>query len=638
MVILMIAVLFAITLLYLLFIAVRLGAHQRLPLAFRPISLEAIPDRAARKHGSRVLFTSDRPCEWEIGSLRYRYPNRLEWSASRIVSTVGILATVLRERFAVRTGDRVAILKQNHLDIHLFALSAVRAGAIGCPINGNFAAADLAPYLSKIGACLLISDCATLGRIVQSGGSFGPVQVILVAEPRPSPEGAPNRWRDLLASRFPAIRLAWLEEAVFGVIPESRPLSRPADEILFLVHSSGTTGFPKAVALRNGAQSRAVRGWLRYVLVSRTTDKAFLAVPNNHQAVILTFHAALLLGLRIHWTGAYDRDFDAETVASELARGGFTGFFGFPIVYTQLTAIDLEKRDLSKMRFWASTADASHETVQRRLVGFGNALRRLGLPIDGSVYLDAQGSSEVGTPSVLRYVTTLTKRFERRIGRSGSTPFGPQTRVVTTDGALARRNEAGRLEVRGQTVFDSYWNDDALKELAFRDGWFFTGDIVRRGSDGHFVQLDREVDVIQTTQGAVYSLLIEEKLHKHPAVFDVCVYGERQRDGSQKPAAAVALRPGFEMTSESIRADFNRTIGGRESLGRVDVIPWNEFPMGVTGKTLKRTFRELTEGALIETSGDGPRRPICRSRAGDRGGSPDGGGSSDEDRGAGPPR
>ena len=78
------------------------------------------------------------------------------------------------------------------------------------------------------------------------------------------------------------------------------------------------------------------------------------------------------------------------------------------------------------MRFWASTADAAHEEMIKPCVAVGGVFRRLGLPFKGSVYLDAQGSSEVGTPSVLRYYTKLTKRYERRIGRRHSTPFGPK--------------------------------------------------------------------------------------------------------------------------------------------------------------------------------------------------------------------
>ena len=111
-------------------------------------------------------------------------------------------------------------------------------------------------------------------------------------------------------------------------------------------------------------------------------------------------------------------------------------------------------------------------------VAVGGVFRRLGLPFTGSVYLDAQGSSEVGTPSVLRYYTRLTKRYERRIGRRHSTPFGPRIRI-TRDGQPVKGDQAGRLEVRGRTVFDTYWNNHALTLEAIRDGWFFTGDVAR---------------------------------------------------------------------------------------------------------------------------------------------------------------
>lgn len=55
---------------YGIFAAVRLGFHRRLPLALGRISLEEIPDRAARMYGDTVLFTSDRPCAWEVPALR----------------------------------------------------------------------------------------------------------------------------------------------------------------------------------------------------------------------------------------------------------------------------------------------------------------------------------------------------------------------------------------------------------------------------------------------------------------------------------------------------------------------------------------------------------------------------------------
>jgi long-chain acyl-CoA synthetase len=581
---------------YVAFVAVRLGVHQRSVLALGSISLDTIPDRAARKYGNKPLFTCDTPVRWDVPALTGRYPDATTWNACRIASTAAFLAAMLTQVVGVRRGDRVAIFKENHFDIHLLHVSVVRAGGIACTINGKFSADDLEPYLKNLGTKVLISDVATLRRVLSAGGTFGGARTIVVAEKKS--DAAQAGLLDLLAARSRNVEVMWIEEALRTVAQGSSPVPRGKDEPLYLVHSSGTTGFPKAVILTNRAQSHAVRGWLCYVHISRTRDKGYMAVPNNHQAVILTFHGLLLLGVPVHWTCAYDRDgFDADAVVRELAAGGFTGFFGFPITYTQLARVDIGARDLSRMRVWASTADASHEAIQRRFVAVGGAFRSLGMPMAGSVYLDAQGSSEVGTPSVLRYITRFTKHFERRVGRPGSTPFGPKVRVVDNDGRVVARGEAGRLEVKGKTVFAGYWNNHSLTFAAICDEWFFTGDIVRQERDGHLVQLDREVDVIRTIAGPVYSLLIEEKIHKNSAVFDTCVYGERQPDGSQLPVAAIALRPASEChgTSAELKDELNAMLTAGEQLARIEIIDWSEFPIGITGKTLKRVFRLRTE-------------------------------------------
>jgi acyl-coenzyme A synthetase/AMP-(fatty) acid ligase len=587
----------ALTAAYVLFLAWRLGLHQRLPLALGRISLEAIPDRAARRHRDKPLFTTDEPCGWTVPALSRRYPDPKVWSAERIKATAGFVARMLTSRLGVRSGDRVAVLKTNHLDVQVLIAAVVRANAIACPINGKFASTDLRAYLQNIGAKILISDAATMHRLSLEGADLGPVERLVVAghRPAPNPFGA-DETTALLEGSYPEVEVVWIEEALDGIDSGSTAVPRSSSDPLYLVHSSGTTGFPKAVTLRNGPQSHAVRGWLSYVHLSRTMDRGYLAVPTNHQAVILTFNSLLLLGMRTHWTGPYDREgFDPVRVVRELKAGRFTGFFGFPVTYTQLKEVDLEAAGLRHMRFWASTADATHEAVTRRFVAVGGAFKSVGLPISGSVFLDAQGSSEVGTPSVLRYVTRFTRQFARRIGRAGSTPFGPEIRIADGSGRVVSRGSVGRLEVRGRTVFDSYWNDPALTARAIRDGWFFTGDVARLEPDGNFVQLDREVDVIRTRAGDVYSLPIEEILHFHPAVFDVCVYGARQPDGTQLPAACVALRNGHTVESASLLGELNERLPPESRLCRLDVRPWAGFPMGVTGKTLKRVFARATE-------------------------------------------
>jgi len=585
---------------YAIFAACRVGLPERLWLALGPISIEQIPDRAARRYRDRPLFSADEPCRWSVPGRTAR--DQTQWSARDLQLTAGCVAAMFRQRLGLGHGDRVAIMKTNHLDIHLLHLGVVRAGGVACTMNDGFVAGKVAPYLVNVDARILVTDLATLGRLAREGASLGDVEHVVLAD---RPEAGQGEVAEL-----PGVTVHWIEDLLDGLTPAAAvPRGKP--EPLYLVHSSGTTGFPKAVILRNGAQSHAIRGWLCYVHASRRRDRGLFALPNNHQAVILSFNSLLLAGIPVHWVREYHRGVDPDALIRQLAAERFTGLFAFPIVYTKLKEVPLEQYDLSAMRFWATTADASHEAIIRRFVPHGGVFRGLGLPVSGSVFLDAQGSSEVGTPSVLRYYTPFTRRFERRIGRRHSTPFGPKVRIAN-DGQPVAPGQTGRLEVKGKTVFNAYWNNHTLTYEAGRDGWFFTGDVARWSGDGHVIQLDREVDVIHTRDGDVYSLLIEEVVHKHPAVFDACVYAARQPDGSQLPAAAIAVRTGTLTDSQTLLAELNETLPAGWQLARLDIVPWSEFPIGVTGKTLKRELRERTEPAAVPEA----NRPIIiRERA-----------------------
>ena len=591
----------ALVALYIFSIIIKLGLHQRLPLALGNISIQNIPDRAAKKYGNQILFTADKPCSWDIPALQNEYPDKSAWSAVQLKSIAAYLAKMFKDFFKLKAGERIAILKQNHFDIHLFMTAVVRAGCVACPINGKFESINIEPYLSNIGSKLLITDYATLDRLLKECNNLGCIVKILLAEKREvSPDSEINKSIISFNLKFPQITIYWIEETLNKIDQEADAIPRSKEDVLYLVHSSGTTGFPKAVILQNGPQSYAIRGWLCYVHVSRKRDKAYLAVPNNHQAVILSFNSMLLLGLRVHWTSSYDSEnFNSDKILRELYEGNYTGFFGFPIAYTQLKDRLEHSKHLRKIRFWASTADASHEAIIKPFVKSGNAFKSLGIPVDGSIFLDAQGSSEVGTPSVLRYYTPLTRKYARRIGKPGSTPFGPKIRITKLNGEPAKVEEPGRLEVKGKTVFRSYWNNPELTQKSFTNGWFFTGDIVRMNKKKSIIQLDREVDVIHSATGDIFSLPIEEKIHHHPAVFDVCVYGALGENRHQLVYAAIALKAGFVYSECELLRELNQLLSSTEQLHRCDIIRWDEFPFGVTGKTLKRVFRERSKKLLF---------------------------------------
>ena len=212
---------------YITFVAIRLGLPQRLPLAFSKISLEQIPDRAAKKYGDKILFTTDKIFSWTIPALKDKYPDSLKWSANRIRSSAGLIAKMLQDKFEIRRSDRVAILKENHFDIHIFIMSVVRAGGIACPLNGKFSSLNVGQYLSNIGANVLITDSKTLIRVLSETEDLGPVKKIIVADTRGSVNSLQQyNFIKRFFLRHPVTSMISIEDALANVCEEAAAVKK----------------------------------------------------------------------------------------------------------------------------------------------------------------------------------------------------------------------------------------------------------------------------------------------------------------------------------------------------------------------------------------------------------------------------
>ncbi|AKJ26893.1 class I adenylate-forming enzyme family protein [Caldimonas brevitalea] len=579
----------AVVLAYLVFAVVRLGLPRRLALlAFWNGRVEHTLEEAERRHGQRTLFQLAQPLAW-VGDLT--------WSARRTREVVERLSASWHH-LGVRKGDRVAVYKRNDFDHFLFSLAAVRIGAIAVPMNVNVAGETAARFMERMGVRLLITDTQGYLRVHADGVSPPhTVRWVVLSDAR-ALDGNPagplrvHRLADLLKRDLPAM----------PVCP------RGAGDPLYIVHTSGTTDLPKGVIVTSEGMAQSLRSFVLFNPVSRA-DLACLALPLNHQVSHLYLHGILLMGLRC----IVNSELAAPRLIRQIEEQRPTLFFAFPITYTRLIAAGALERGLDSVRIWGTTADASHEVQQRAFVTRGSFFRRLGIPVAGALFLDGLGSSEVGIAALLRITTPWTRRFGRRIGRRA--PLGPRIRVADVEGRPVPRGEVGRLMIKGKSLFGGYWNAHDALYATTRDGWWFTGDLVLEGDDGELVHLDHEVDVMHTATGPVYTLPIEEVVLKHPGVLDTCVFGVRQDpEGPELPAAVVALRTDAAPVAASVlRRTLNATLGADQQLRHVWVIDWEEFPIGATGKTLKRKLRERYNAQLqgwVATLADTPCEPL----------------------------
>ena len=179
---------------------------------------------------------------------------------------------------------------------------------------------------------------------------------------------------------------------------------------------------------------------------------------------------------------------------------------------------------------------------------------------------------------------------ERKPGSIGTAVEGVELKLVDPHRHDAAPGEAGEIAIRGHNVMKGYWNrPESTAEAIDDDGWFYSGDIARIDADGCYFIVDRKKDLIIRGGYNVYPREIEEVLYEHPAVREAAVVGIPHADLGEEVAAAVALRPGMQVTEAEIRDYVKTNVAAYKYPRRVWFV--DELPKGPTGKILKREIR-----------------------------------------------
>jgi long-chain acyl-CoA synthetase len=137
----------------------------------------------------------------------------------------------------------------------------------------------------------------------------------------------------------------------------------------------------------------------------------------------------------------------------------------------------------------------------------------------------------------------------------------------------------------------SYWNKPEETKLAFRNGFFRTGDIGYQNANGYFYILDRLKDMIVTGGENVYSGEVEAVIYTHPAVREVAVFGIPDPKWGELVMACVVLKPGKTLSADELIAYCRRSLANYKIPRRVEFSD-TELPKSGSGKILKKVLRE----------------------------------------------
>jgi malonyl-CoA/methylmalonyl-CoA synthetase len=297
------------------------------------------------------------------------------------------------------------------------------------------------------------------------------------------------------------------------------------DDTAALVYTSGTTGVSKGAMLTH--QNFAVNGSNLIQAWKITSEDRFLLAPPLFHVHALGngLHCWLMTGCR---TRLLER-FDHTSALSHFLDFKPTLFFGVPAMYVRLLDTPPEKA---------------------REIG-----RRMRLFVCGSAPLPAQILEEFhtlfGHTILERYGMTETLmnisnpyEGERRPGSIGLPLPGVVVKIIGPEGNPMPDGETGELWLKGPNVFAGYWKREDATKAAFVDGWFKTGDIGSRSSDGYYTLSGRKSDLIISGGFNIYPREVEEFLMEQPEVEEAAVVGEADRVRGEIPVAYIVWKNG----------------------------------------------------------------------------------------------
>ncbi|WP_437810923.1 AMP-binding protein [Sorangium sp. So ce1078] len=404
------------------------------------------------------------------------------------------------------------------------------------------------------------------------------------------------------------LRVEDLERAAPG--PEGAISDIAADDPALLLYTSGTTGKPKGALLTH--RNLAVQAeLLRAAWGFSEHDVLLHALPLHHlHGVAIALTTSLLAGSA---TRMLPR-FDAQHVAAEIARRSATAFMAVPTMYQRL----FEQIDRGEAPGFAAGARAL------RLATSGSAALPVTLAerwrdLTGTIPLERFGMTEIGVgmsnpldPGGRRagWVGSPLPTVEARItDDAGNTsewaPGEAEGETSARGGAAVAR---GELWIRGPSVFKGYLGRDDATAAAFQDGWFRTGDVAERSSDGCFRLLGRtSVDILKSGGYKLSALEIEEALREHGAIAEVAVVGVPDEAWGERVVAVVVAAPGreAECATGPLRAWAKERLAPYKVPRESIVVP--SLPRNAMGKVVKP---ELVK-AIVASMSDA-KVPIAR--------------------------
>ena len=527
---------------------------------------------------------------------------------SELHAEVQKFANVLK-KLGVGKGDRVAIYLPLIPEAAVAMLACTRIGAIHSVVFGGFSPESLRDRINDAKCKLLITSDGGYrrgGTVPLKKNSDAALEgtdsienVIVVKRALCGRAGKKSPAEVLAGAEMKPGRDHWYHDLMKDAQPACPPEPMDAEDVLYILYTSGTTGKPKGIVHTTGGYLTGVTTTTKLVFDLKDEDifwcTADIGWVTGHSYVV--YGPLSNGGTCVVYEGAPDWP-EKDRFWDICERHKVT------ILYTAPTAI----RAFMK---WGDQHPAKHDLSKLRLLG------SVGEPINPEAWMwyrehiggnrcpivDTWWQTETGAIVISPLPGfTATKPGSATTALPGFTAelLDAEAKVIPVGGGLLA------LTKPWPSMLRTIWGDDARYVETYFSKWpgrpdlYFPGDGAKRDDDGYFWILGRVDDVLNVAGHRIGTMEVESALVEHPAVAEAAVVGKTHELKGQALAAFVTLREGHSQTPE-LREDLRNFVA--QKIGAIakpdDILFSADLPKTRSGKIMRRLLRDIAEGRAL---------------------------------------
>lgn len=451
------------------------------------------------------------------------------------------MAFYLNDQYGIKANDRVVAVCKNDVDYIALFFACHRLGATLVPVNFRFKSMEIEFIVNDSEPTLAIYDLEFEKSFEHVNKSIKKISFESFIK---DIDQVSSSFLDFLATaEMPAL----------------------------ILYTSGTTGFPKGAVLSHRMLFwNSINTSLRLNITS--ADKTVIFLPLFHTGgwnVLTTpffHHGAEIILIK---------KFEPELVLSLCEKFKTTILFGVPTTMDMLARSNrFSSTELKSIRY----AIVGGEPMPLELI---NVWEARSIPIR-----QGYGLTEFG-PNVFSLNEEDSKR---KIGSIGFPNFYIQCRVVDGHNIDCKAHEVGELLLKGPMLMTGYWKNKKATDETIKDGWLYTGDLVKKDDEGYFYVVGRKKEMFISGGENVYPAEIERVLRTLPGIREAAVVGIKDAKWGEVGSAFVSLEKEGLLDADKIQQHCLKHLAKFKVPKEFHIL--KDLPKSDSGKILKRSLTQ----------------------------------------------